>query len=168
MQRSPELPTDRDAGTDISPQTLTRAEQPALLRASASHPYDHLIFSLTLGTGLRLTEIVGLNVGDVYFPDGNPRGRIRLRREIAKGGRVADVFLPDALGLKLEGFWRYKRRAGERLDLDAPLFANQSGDRISKRRVQVVFRYWQEQAGFDRHLFPGPRDRAPVGRDRRA
>lgn len=32
---------------------------------------------------------------DVYFPDGTPRGRIRLQREIAKGGRAADVFLPD-------------------------------------------------------------------------
>jgi integrase/recombinase XerC len=68
----------------LAPQTLTRAEQDALLRASASHPRDHLIFSLALGTGLRLAEIVGLNVGDMYFPDGTPRGRIRLRRKIAK------------------------------------------------------------------------------------
>jgi integrase len=64
---------------------------------------------------LRLAEIVGLNVGDVFFPDGTPRGRIRLRREIAKGGRSADVFLPDALGPKLERFWWYKRQAGEAL-----------------------------------------------------
>jgi integrase len=137
----------------LAPQTLTRAEQQALLRVSASHPRDHLIFSLALGTGLRLAEIVGLNVEDVFFPDGSPRGRVRLRREIAKGGRSADVFLPDALGPKLERFWRYKRRAGERLDPSSPLFSNQSGDRISKRRVQVVFRSWQERAGFDR-LYP--------------
>jgi integrase len=44
-------------------------------------------------------------------------------------------------------------RAGELLNPDAPLFANQSGSRISKRRVQVVFRHWQERAGFDR-LYP--------------
>jgi integrase len=137
----------------LAPQTLTRAEQEALLQASACHPRDHLIFSLALGTGLRLAEIAGLNVGDLFFPDGTPRGRIRLRREIAKGGRAADVFLPDALGPKLERFWRYKRQAGERLDPDAPLFANQSGARISKRRVQVVFRHWQARAGFDR-LYP--------------
>jgi integrase/recombinase XerC len=64
---------------------------------------------------------VGLHVGDVYFPDGTPRGRIRLRREIAKGGRSADVFLPDTLRPKLERFWRYKRQAGEGLDPEAPL-----------------------------------------------
>jgi site-specific recombinase XerC len=57
---------------------------------------------------------------------------------IAKGGRTADVFLPDALMPKLDRFWRYKRRAGEGLDPDSPLFCNQSGQRISKRRVQAI------------------------------
>ncbi len=53
----------------LSPPTLTAAEQRALLAATAAHPRDHTIFSLALGTGLRLGEIVGLNVGDIYFPD---------------------------------------------------------------------------------------------------
>ncbi len=79
----------------LSPQTLTRGEQRAILRATAKNRRDHLIYSLALGTGLRLAEIVGLNVGDVYTPDGKPRNRVRLRREIAKGGRSSDVFLPD-------------------------------------------------------------------------
>jgi integrase len=54
----------------LSPQTLTRGEQRAILRATARNPRDHLIYSLALGTGLRLAEIVGLNVGDVYTPAG--------------------------------------------------------------------------------------------------
>jgi hypothetical protein len=59
----------------LSPQTLTTAEQEALLRATASHPRDHFIFSLALGTGMRFAETVGLDVEDVYFSDGNPRVR---------------------------------------------------------------------------------------------
>ena len=137
----------------LSPPTLTRAEQEALLRVSASHPRDHLIFSLALGTGLRLAEIVGLNVGDVFFPDGTPRTRVRLRREIAKGGRIGDLFLPDALLPKLMKLWRFKQGDGERLGPDAPLFCNQAGDRISKRRVQIIFRGWQITAHFGR-LYP--------------
>ncbi len=81
----------------LSPQTLTYGEQKQILKASSRNPRDHLIYSLALGTGLRLAEIVGLNVGDVYLPDGKPRSRVRLRRELVKGGRSADVFLPDSL-----------------------------------------------------------------------
>jgi len=55
----------------LSPQTLTNAEQTALLTATSIQPREHLIFSLALGTGLRLAELVGLNVGDVYL-DGAP------------------------------------------------------------------------------------------------
>jgi len=50
----------------LSPQTLTQAEQRAILRATAGNPRNHLIYSLALGTDLRLAEIVGMNVGDVY------------------------------------------------------------------------------------------------------
>jgi len=137
----------------LSPPMLTQAEQKALLQATACHPRDHTIFSVALGTGLRLGEIVGLNVGDVYFDDGTPRTRVRLRREIAKGGRVGDVFLPDALVAKLQRFWSYKQARRERLDAAAPLFCNQGRRRISKRRVQVLFRAWQVVAGFSR-LYP--------------
>ena len=137
----------------LSPPTLTREEQRALLVASACHPRDHTIFSMALGTGLRLGEIVGLNVGDVYFLDGKPKSRIRLRAEIAKGGRAGDVFLPAALVRKLEAFWAYKLGRRERLDPTSPLFCNQGRRRISRRRVQVVFRAWQVIAGFGR-LYP--------------
>jgi integrase len=137
----------------LSPPTLTQTEQKALLQATASHPRDHLIISLALGTGLRLGEIVGLNVGDVFFPDGSPRTRVRLRSEIAKGGRAGDVFLPDALAVKLARLWIWKEHRGELLDPSAPLFCNQGRRRISKRRVQIVFRTWQVRAGFSR-LYP--------------
>ncbi len=50
---------------------------------------------MALGTGLRLRELVGLNVGDVYTAGGIPRLRVSIRPEITKGGRAADVSLPD-------------------------------------------------------------------------
>ena len=137
----------------LSPKTLTASEQERLLQATAGRPRDHLIVSLALGTGLRLGELVGLDVGDVYFPDGEPRRRIRVRPEIAKRGRTGDVFLPDALVPKLRRFWRFKLDRGERVDPSAPLLCGLSRRRISRRRVQVVIRAWQVRAGFDR-LYP--------------
>ncbi|OFV83826.1 MAG: hypothetical protein A2W26_06560 [Acidobacteria bacterium RBG_16_64_8] len=137
----------------LSPQTLTEMEQRALLSVTAAHPRDHLLFSLALGTGLRLAEIIGLDVGDVCSPDGAPRLRIRLRVEIAKRGRAGDVFLPDALVPKLRRSWAYKVARQERLEPGAPLFCAASRRRLSKRRVQVLFRAWQIVVVFDR-LYP--------------
>jgi site-specific recombinase XerC len=134
----------------LSPTTLTTDEQRVILRATAGNIRDHTIISLALGTGLRLSEIVGLNVGDVFAPDGKPRVRVRVRKEIAKGGRAADVFLPDRLVSKLKRFWRWKRDRREELAPDAPLFLSQSRHRISKRRVQHAWTEWQRRAGFDR------------------
>ena len=79
----------------LSPPSLTKAEQQSLLVVSATHARDHLVLSLALGTGLRLSEIVGLDVGDVFVGHGKPRSRIRLRSEIAKGDRAGDVFLTE-------------------------------------------------------------------------
>jgi integrase len=129
---------------------LTHDETQALLAVTVGHLRDHLVFSFALGTGLRLSEIVGLDVGDVFFPTGQPRTRVRVRAEIAKGGRVGDVFLPDALVAKLQGFWRHKLERRERIDPAAPLFCALSRRRLSPRRVQILFHYWQDVAGFGR------------------
>ena len=134
----------------LSPTTMTTDEQAPILRVTASNLRDHVIFSLALGTGLRLAEIVGLDVGDVYGPGGAPKARVRVRPEIAKGGRAADVFVPDRAVAKLRKLWNWKLRRGESLEANAPLFANQSRKRILRRRVQFAWRTWQRRAGFDR------------------
>jgi integrase len=137
----------------LSPTTLTQAEQRTILRATKANVRDHTIYSLALGTGLRLGEIVGLNVGDVFNGNGRPRTRIRIRPEIAKRGKAGDVFLPDRLVAKLRRFRAFKKQRAESLEPAAPLFCSQSRMRISKRRVQFAWREWQKRAGFDR-LYP--------------
>jgi len=56
----------------LSPTTLTTNEQRLILRATAANIRDHTIISLALGTGLRLAEIVGVDVGDT--DDARPLG----------------------------------------------------------------------------------------------
>jgi len=81
----------------LSPTTLTIDEQRSILSATEGNLRDHVIFSLALGTGLRLAEIVCLNVGDLYGSGGVPKARMRVRAAIANGSRAADVFLLDRL-----------------------------------------------------------------------
>src|SRR5512134_816002 len=95
-----------------APDTLTEAEQRRLLEvtAEAPNPRDHVLFSMALGTGLRLSELLALNVGDIS-PDGRvARTRVRI---LGKGGRKADVFLPDRLRVKLERFLKWKQEWDE-------------------------------------------------------
>jgi len=133
-----------------APETMTAAEQAALLRATAAHlePRDHLLYSMALGTGLRLRELLGLNVGDVS-PDGRAvRQRVTLK--VTKGGRRGEVFLPPRLQRKLKRFLSWKRRSGQPAGGDAPLFLSAQGRRLSPRAAQWRFAWWQERAGFDR------------------
>jgi len=61
-----------------------------------------LIYSLALGTGLRLAEIVGLNVGDVYGPDMRPEepgpAQARDRQERPGRRRVPSGCSPAKFG----------------------------------------------------------------------
>ena len=138
-----------------APSTLTSQEQGRLLEITARDPEalrDHMLIAVALGTGLRLHEILALNVGDVVRPDGKPRARVRLL--VAKGGRTGDIFLPRRLQAKLRKFLVWKARGGEGLAPEAPLFLSAQGRRLSKRRAQQVFADWQERAGLDqRHTF---------------
>ena len=63
----------------LSPTTLIRGEQQKILQKARCNYRDHLLYSLALGTGLRLAEIVGLNVGDVYSAERKPRNWLRIR-----------------------------------------------------------------------------------------
>ncbi len=135
-----------------APETLTTAEQARLLRVTGwcPRPRDHVLFSMALGTGLRLSELLGLNVGDVS-PDGRVvRTRVRLRRETTKNGAKGEVFLPDKLVRKLRRFLKWKDMMGESVDADAPLFMSSRGNRLSPRAAQQAFHRWQQRAGFDR------------------
>lgn len=137
------------------PRTLTEAEQARLLKTTGEHRdgfRDHVLFSLALGTGLRESELVALDVGDVS-PDGKKvRRRVALRvfKRAADDPAPQEVFLPDGVFYKLEKYLRWKEARGESLAADAPLFVSRNHRRLSARMLRETFRVWQERAGFDR------------------
>ena len=146
--------------TSQAPKTLTDQEQVKLLKETARRPEDlrdHLLFSLALGTGLRVSELVALNVGDVKNGKGT-RGLFELRPETTKGNKGGEVALPERLRRKLGRYLKWKADKGEAMLPGEPLFCSRgggrsgarSGSRLSKRAAQAAFKAWQKRLGFDR------------------
>jgi len=134
-------------------EMMTAAERARLLKVTATNDdsRDHLLYSMALGTGLRLRELLGLNVGDVSQDAREVRHRVVLDPATTKGGRKGEVFLPARLVTKLRWFLAWKRRVGQSLEPDAPLFVSSQRRRLSPRPAQWRFAWWQRRAGFDRH-----------------
>jgi integrase len=139
------------------PRTLTDLEQKLILKTTGEHRdgyRDHVIISLALGTGLREHELLALDCGDVFDEDGRARRRVTLRvfKRSADEPANQEVVLPDLVRAKLNKLRGWKKRKGESLAVDAPVFLSRLGRRLSARQLRHAFALWQERAGFERRL----------------
>jgi site-specific recombinase XerC len=114
------------------------------LRCDAVRSY--MMYDLMLNTGLRLDEMVRLNVGDI-------QGRIILE-VVGKGSKIRELPLNKAIREHLEDFLRWKVHKGEAVLSESPLFVSRKGNRISKRAVQRDFGKWIKEAGIEGHFTP--------------
>jgi len=133
------------------PKILTKAEQTRLLRTVARRgsPRDLALLFLALGTGLRLRELVGLNVGHVAPNSREIAWKVDLPKNLTKGGRGGVAFLSQKVRLELRRYLAWKRKRGEAVGPEASLFLSIQKRRISLRRVQFIFIHWQRAAGFE-------------------
>jgi integrase/recombinase XerC len=118
------------------PSTLDADQVASLLAISGDEPLeirDRAILELFYSSGLRLAELVGLNLGDVDAAD-------RTVRVLGKGskarvvpvGRKALAALHDWMQVRLE-----LAHSGE-----PALFVSRNGGRINRRTVQVRVNHW--------------------------
>jgi len=134
------------------PKTLSAEEQSRLLAlvAESGCRRDLALLTLALGSGLRLREILGLNVGDVVTKSGEVAWRVDLPKRITKGRRGGVAFLSDRVRAALAPYLEVKRLRKESMAKEAPLFLSYQRHRLSLRRLQMLFTQWQVKAGFER------------------
>lgn len=128
--RDVELPTDRSVGrTKTRPVFLTIDQIVRLSEALADHwPYDLMVLFTTY-TGLRASEVSGLNIGDLDLL----RRRVQVRRtrsringeHVTKSGEGREVPLAAWLADDLRAYLDAHPRAN---DADAPLFPGRKYD----------------------------------------
>jgi integrase/recombinase XerC len=131
------------------PVFLTEAEKRRLLkelrdRSSAVARRDRVIVELFLGTGIRLQELVSLDVDDVDLD----AKHLRIR---AKGDVPQVKFLKSNLRSLLRRYLAERRRQGT---ADPALFLSNRGTRISGRQVANRIKFWLAKAGIDKDIGP--------------
>jgi integrase/recombinase XerC len=130
------------------PQTLDADQMARLLQIPAGEPLatrDRAIMELLYSSGLRLAEIVGLDLGHLDLPD-------RTVRVLGKGSKQRVVPV-GRMALRAIEQWLGERGATARTGEQA-LFVGRSGRRLGRRSVELRVAYWARRQGLPAHVYP--------------
>jgi integrase/recombinase XerC len=133
-------PTDRRVPSYLSIDEATKLLNTIPKSDGPIARRDHTMFSVLLGTGIRLGSLVGLNASDVNLAEQT----ITIK---AKGGREETVFLNARLCRLLV---RYIK-AVSATD-GTPLFRSRNGGKLGPRQVQLRLKHWLGVAGITKPL----------------
>jgi integrase/recombinase XerC len=130
------------------PKALSPDEASRLMAISASDfagLRDRAMFELFYSSGLRLSELLGVALGDVDFADATVRvtGKGRKSRVVPVGR-----FALDALGAWLE------QRAGVAPPAEQTMFLSERGTPLKPRTVQLRLKQWALRQGIDQPVHP--------------
>ena len=144
------------AGDEADYEEARKKLPPSLDSATAVGTRNHVLFELIYSSGLRVGEVVSLDVKDVHL-------NVRQASVIGKGGkpRLA-VFGERAAGL-LETYLapggaraELKKGASKKpaADGERALFVSKSGERLGVRQVQQALKILREYVGIELPLTP--------------
>lgn len=106
---------------------------------------DHAMMELLYSSGLRLAELVGLNLVDLELGDRmvNVRGKGSKDRRVPVGSvaiRVLEKWLQERVAVAKPG--------------ETAFFVGRSGRRLGPRAVQTRVAYWARRQGVSMHVYP--------------
>lgn len=125
------------------PKFLSLNESLRLLEASGSSDSlrNYCMITIFLNCGVRLSELVGMNISDIDFTE-------RRMKVLGKGNKERMVYLNDAC---IDALRKYieVRNQNEKALHEPALFISNQIKRISKRRVQQIVETTLREAGLD-------------------
>jgi len=130
-------------------QVLSLLEAPLKMESSGKHAEkiglrNRIILELLYGGGLRISEVIGLNHGDIDLV----RSTVRV---LGKGKKERIVPIPDQTSKLIQRFRDDYSFDGS---LHSPLITNSSGRRLSGRTVQAQLKKYLSFAGLPANLTP--------------
>ena len=109
---------------------------------------------LVLHTGLRVSELVGLNIGHVLNLEGQPRKAFVVPGPIAKGKKSRLLPLNETARKAVATLVAFNRKRGFSVVPTAPLLVNRKHKRLSARAARYVLEKYRGQADLDVPISP--------------
>lgn len=144
LQENPVMDLEYPKLRKSLPKYLTLEQSAALLQAVSgqNQTRDYAILMLFLNCGIRRSELVGLNLSDVY------EDRIRVR---GKGNKERFVYFGSACRKAIDAY--LLERTQRTLTDNRALFGSRNGNRISVEAVHRLVKKALLQAGLDSTQF---------------
>lgn len=103
---------------------------------------DYAIITIFLNCGIRLAELVNINISDINFND------YKLN-VIGKGNKERTIYLNKACVKAIEDYMKIRPKDAIKYDSRDALFLSERRERISRRTVQYVVKRELQKAGLD-------------------
>lgn len=103
---------------------------------------DFAIITLFLNCGMRLSELVGINIKDINFQD-------KKMNVIGKGNKERTIYLNKACLNAIECYLTVRPKDGVKFDSRDALFLSERKERISNRTVQYIVKQELQKSGLD-------------------
>ncbi len=132
------------------PKYLNLEESQRLLNVTENednrnYKRDFAIITLFLNCGLRLSELVGINIKDIDFSD----AKLNV---IGKGNKERTIYLNKACLRAINEYLQIRPKQGvkvDKLNSNKALFLSERKERISKRTIQHIVNKELQLAGLD-------------------
>ena len=136
------------------PKYLTLDESRKLLETASSantgsngnhdnRTRDYAMITLFLNCGMRLSELIGINISDIDFEN-------RKLNVIGKGNKERTIYLNDACISAIKDYLAIRPHDAVKFDSRDALFLSEQKKRISKRTVQYIVKQEIKLAGIEK------------------
>ena len=107
---------------------------------------DHAMLELLYATGIRVSELIGLDIDDVNLP----AGLVSCR---SKGKERSIPLYPGAVKA-LQDYMVHIRKRIVANDEEKALFVNMNGERMTRQGFWKIIKYYQEKAEINKDITP--------------
>jgi integrase/recombinase XerC len=148
LEVNPAVGVSAPRGARRLPTTLDVDQMASLLKIEGDDPVavrDCAMLELFYSSGLRLSELTGLDLGDIDLTDG-------MVRVTGKGSRMRLVPVGKTARTAVNAWLRVRSTIAD--VAEKAVFVGVRGERISPRSVQARVSYWARRSGLGQRIHP--------------